>query len=91
MCAYCGAPAVNKDHVVPKSLQRKCRLLGIPLSAELSATVNACFACNIRKATRKLVPPSWADKIPALKEAIPGQWRVWNGDPKAKSFTAVHR
>lgn len=91
-CAYRQErPAVGKDHVIPKSLQRKCRKQGQELPSELCGTVPACLECNVRKSTRKLVPPSWAEHIPALKEAIPGQWRVWRGDPKSKSFTAVHR
>ena len=85
-CAYCGNPAVNMDHVIPKSVARRYL---VPI--DLLATVPSCFTCNIRKGTRKLVPPSWADKIPALKAAIPGRWRVWSGDPLEPAFREVHR
>lgn len=85
-CSYCGTRrAVNQDHVVPKTMRKR-----YDVPAELLLTVPACFECNIRKGTRKLVPPSWADKIPALKDALPGRWRVWNGDPKSPSFNAGH-
>lgn len=88
VCAYCQkAPAVNRDHVIPKSLQKRLARRGIALSADLCATVPACFACNLRKSTRKLVPPSWADRIPALKAVIPGQWRVWDGSVSSPAFS----
>lgn len=87
LCAYCQErPAVNRDHVVPRVMAKRYEL-----PDELRLTVPACFECNIRKSTRKLVPSSWADKIPALKALIPGQWRVWKGNPKEIAFAAVHR
>ena len=86
-CAYCNnRPAVNRDHVIPKATRKH----GAAIPAELLLTVPACFECNMRKGTRKLVPPSWKDKIGALKEAIPGQWRVWDGDPMSPAFREVH-
>lgn len=91
-CSYCGVRrAVNADHVVPKSLQKKLRQRGVVLPTELKGTVPSCFECNMRKATRKLVPPSWEDRIPALVAAVPGQWRVWRGDVRERAFSAVHR
>ena len=85
-CAYCGVRrAVNRDHVVPKSLAKR-----YDLPDELRATVPACFECNIRKGTRKLIPRSWESKIPELKALIPGHWRVWTGDVKEEAFTAMH-
>jgi hypothetical protein len=89
LCAYCGADAsrgFNQDHVVPKSLRKRLRQQGIELPEELCGTVWACVPCNIRKGTRKLVPPSWENKIPALKDLIPGQWRVWRGDPSEPAY-----
>ena len=89
LCAYCRSrPAINHDHVIPRAIAKKRAGL---IPDELLITVPACFECNIRKGTRKLVPPSWAAKIPALKELIPGQWRVWDGNPMSPAFTAVHR
>lgn len=91
-CAYCQQErAVNRDHVIPKSMAKKLRKRGVVIPEALLGTVPSCFACNTRKATRKLVPSSWADRIPALKEAIPGHWRVWDGNPLSKSFSAVHK
>ena len=99
VCAYCGIRrAETRDHVVPKTLVRK----GHAFSAKrrhalnkvdplLLSTVGCCLFCNIRKGTRKLVPPSWKDRIPALKEAIPGEWRVWDGDPMSPAFREVWR
>ena len=82
-CAYCGTErAVNSDHVIPKYLAKRHP----ELPQELTATVPSCFPCNIRKGTRKLVPESWADKIPALKDAIPGSWRVWHGSTQEDSY-----
>lgn len=88
LCAYCGKRrAVNSDHVVPRSLAR--RFPDMP--AELRATVPSCFDCNIRKGTRKLVPPSWEPYIPGLTLLIPGHWRVWHGDPSEPAFRETWR
>lgn len=38
-CAYCGAPAVHADHVVPKSLRKTHRAAYDALPSELKATV----------------------------------------------------
>lgn len=101
LCAYCGVRrAVNRDHVVPKAFRRNRKAFvrvsktrrewRTDMPDELLATVPACFECNNRKGTRKLVPPSWADKIPALQEAIPGDWRTWDGDPLSPAFREIH-
>lgn len=107
-CAYCGKPAVNEDHVVPKSLRRRVkqdaawRKRRMPRStgyaalrevpAELLKTVPACFGCNIRKGSRRLVPPSWASKVPLLNEYFPGvPWRVWTGGVDEPAYAEVHR
>lgn len=93
-CAYCASPAsfgFNKDHVIPKSLQRKCRQLGKPLPVELCGTVWACYPCNLRKGTRRLIPASWADKIDTLNDLIPGTpWRTWDGSTASPAFREVH-
>jgi 5-methylcytosine-specific restriction endonuclease McrA len=72
-CAYCGcSPAVHNDHIVPKALRRRH-------PGWESVTVRACMICNVRKGTRRLVPPSWADRIYELPGTKP--WMVWDGDP----------
>lgn len=86
-CAYCGLPAANADHVVPRSFKHRHG----PIPPELRGTVAACFACNIRKGARALIPPSWESKLPALREAYPNTpWRIWHGDPKEAVFKRVH-
>lgn len=85
-CAYCGQRAIHQDHVVPKSY-RRIR----PIPDELSGTVPACGSCNWLKGQRRLVPPSWEDKLPALIEAYPGTtWRVWTGGLKEQAYRSVH-
>lgn len=93
-CAYCGAAAVNGDHVVPRSLVRRYNATapeGAPsIPAKWLEVVPACFACNLLKATRRLVPPSWRDQVAALNRFFGGaKWRVWNGDPKHPSYAEV--
>lgn len=96
ICAYCGERrAVGRDHVVPKTIAkrlklRKSRRNNPDFPQDLLATVPACLECNVRKSTRKLVPPSWEDKIPRLVELLPGPWRVWRGDPLEVAFREVH-
>lgn len=87
MCAYCAsARAVHMDHVVPKSLAKRH-----DLPAEFTATVPACFACNTRKGARRLLPPSWADKVDELNELLPGTpWRVWAGSVDEPAYREVH-
>ena len=77
------------DEELGRNVLYERRALTLP--DELLATVPSCFKCNVLKGTRKLVPPSWADRIPALKAAIPGAWRVWTGDVKDPAFSAVHK
>lgn len=98
-CAYCRkARAVNRDHVVPKALRKgyeanqrvvsEWQKEAIPL--DLLGTVPSCFNCNIRKGTRRLVPPSWADRVEDLNRFFGGrEWRVWSGDPNDAVFTSV--
>ena len=85
-CAYCGKRrAVNKDHVVPKSVAKR-----YVLPTDLRETVPSCFECNIRKGARKLVPPSWENRLTELNFWVPGAWRVWDGDPMSPAFREVH-
>lgn len=95
-CAYCGKPAVNADHVIPAALVRRYNRsapLDAPsIPAEWLAVVPACFECNIRKGTRRLVPPSWASKVSALNAFFGGSpFRVWDGSPQSPAYTEVHR
>ena len=72
-CAYCGKPAVHMDHIVSKSMRRRH-------PGWEDVTVPACFACNMRKGTRRLVPPSWKDRLDELPGTRP--WKVWDGKPQ---------
>jgi len=84
-CAYCKvAPAVHRDHVIPKSLQRK-----YDIPAHLAGTVPACFACNMLKATLRLVPLTWADRLDEINALVSGTpFRVWDGTPATRWVTA---
>lgn len=95
-CAYCGARrAVNREHVIPRSLVRtynRYAPIDAPsIPAEWLAVVGACFDCNTRKGNRRLVPPAWANRINQLNRFFPGTpWRVWDGDPLSPAFREVH-
>ncbi len=92
-CAYCGAPAIHMDHVVPKSLQRKYHQInGRHLPLLLRGTEPSCGPCNWRKLNRHLVPPSWAFLVDELNERVGGaEWRVWRGGVDEPAFREVHR
>lgn len=85
-CAYCGkARGIHTEHVVPKQLLKKIDRSTVP--AELLETVMACPACNWFKLTRRLVPPSWEDRLPLLTETFPGTpWRIWDGDVASEAY-----
>lgn len=86
VCAYCGSrEVIHRDHVVPRSF-RRIR----PIPPELQGTVESCGPCNWRKANRRLIPPSWEDKLPALEEAFPGaKWRIWDGSTDSPAYREV--
>lgn len=90
-CAYCGGPeslGFNRDHVVPKSLQKKLRQMGKPLPPHLCGTVWSCWPCNIRKGARHLIPESWADRLDELNNIISGTpFRVWHGDTSEEAYS----
>lgn len=95
-CAYCALPAVNGDHVIPRSLIRRYNanaVEGAPsIPSKWLAVVPSCFACNILKGTRRLVPPSWAGQVNSLNRFFGGSaFRVWTGDIHEPAFTAVHK
>ena len=91
-CAYCGTRrAVHADHVVPKGYSKRNKARYDAMPDEWKVTVGACTECNWGKYTRRLVPPSWADKIDALNDYFGGTpWRVWDGNPQAAAFREVH-
>lgn len=101
-CAYCGHKrAVNRDHVVPRSLRanymanvrvsRKRHQVRPLIPDEFMGLVPACFACNARKGSRRLVPRSWEHKIDALNDFFGGTpWRVWSGDTSEPAYREVH-
>lgn len=98
-CAYCGAPATGADHVIPKAIRKHYTehvrlatkwIKRCTIPEELLGTVPCCLKCNVNKSTRKLVPPSWADKVVAIREVVPGDWRVWHGSLMEPAFREVH-
>lgn len=88
-CAYCGSPAVNGDHVIPRSLVRKYkRDDGPSIPAEWLEVVPSCFSCNILKGNRRLIPPYWRKHKARLDEFFGGvEWRVWFGDPHEEAYS----
>lgn len=83
ICAYaCTERAVHQDHVIPRSLFKKHRNLAALLGfgPDGDNLVGACFAHNVRKGTRRYVPPSWADKLDFINALVPGaKFQVWDG------------
>ena len=92
LCSYCGVRrAVNRDHVVPKALSKTHVFQYAFLPEKLKRLVPACFECNTRKGTRRLVPPSWEPLVEMLNEEFPGTpWRVWHGTVEEPAFKDVH-
>ena len=80
-CNYCKkARAVHNDHIMPIKRLRK--------EYDFYDTVPACFACNMRKSVRHLVPFGYP-RLEELRELTGLIWREWNGDPKSKAFTEL--
>ena len=72
-CSYCGtARAVHRDHIFSKALRRR-------FPEWENVTVPACYRCNMVRGTRRLLPPSWADREQELEELTGKCWFVWNG------------
>lgn len=100
-CAYCQTErGVNQDHVVPKSLVKKhardvastSSWVHEPIPSDFLGTVDCCLTCNVNKGTRRLVPPSWADKVEELNAFFGGTpFRVWSGDTREPAFVETHR
>lgn len=90
-CVYCGKPAVNGEHVIPRALVRKYNATAPEeapsIPAEWLVVEPSCFNCNIRKGTRRLVPPSWKHRIAAMNRFFGGvEWRIWSGDPADPAY-----
>ena len=84
-CAYCGAPADQLDHVVPKNERRR---MGISHDDE-RYLVAACSTCNYRKSVFRLLPPSLAHLKPELEERSAKVWRIWSGEPLSEVLEGV--
>lgn len=72
-CQYCQGRATTMDHLIPKAERRRH---GIADDDE-RYLVACCLDDNLRKATRRLVPPSWAGRLSELPGTRP--WAVWSG------------
>lgn len=86
-CAYCGQPAVHKDHVVPRSIVRRQKRMQRPVPEHLLGTVPACMTCNVNKLARCLIPASWAHLLDELNDLGIGKFRVWRGGVDEKAYT----
>ena len=94
-CAYCGAAAVNADHVIPRvvirNYNRSAPVDAPSIPGKWLAVVPACFSCNIRKGARRLVPLSWRDEVAALNRFFGGTpFRVWSGRVDEPAFSETH-
>lgn len=86
-CQYCGTGATTIDHIVAKADRRRFGVSHL----DTEYMVAACSADNVRKGSRRLVPPSWADRIPQLTEAFPGKpWRTWDGSTSSPAYREAH-
>lgn len=92
-CAYCGkARAVHREHVLPKSLQKKYARMGKAFPAALCVTVGSCMACNLLKATLRLVPPAWESRLDEINALVSGTpFRMWDGNPNARYYVEAQR
>ncbi len=77
LCSYCGKPAVHMDHIVSKGMRTQIAADGsLRYPGWDDVTVPACFACNMRKGTRRLVPMDYEpfDQLPGTRP-----WMRWDG------------
>ena len=70
-CAYCGERAVHMDHIFSRALRRRF--------PDFTDVVPACYRCNMVRGTRRLLPPSWADRQAELEAMTGKRWKVWDG------------
>lgn len=88
MCAYCRSEtARNTDHLITRSQARRS-LNAARARNEPKFKVPACFACNVRKATRLYVPMGYEHKA-ELERVTGAVYREWDGDPKSETFRSV--
>ena len=75
-CAYHGGRATEIDHIFSRAEGQRQEIA----RDDEEWIVAACHDCNGRKGTRKLVPPSMAERIPDLNDMTPGRfWLAWDG------------
>ena len=86
-CAYCGAPNPRTiDHIVAKADRRRAGIDDL----DETYLVPACLGDNVLKGTRRLVPPSWAEKVDALNSFFGGvEFRVWRGSVQEPAYAEV--
>ena len=78
VCACCGCWGDTIDHILSRAERRR---QGISAYDDRYIVV-ACKRDNLRKGTRRLIPPSWAHRQAELEELTNKQWQVWAGDPR---------
>ena len=83
-CAYCGFSAQTIDHIFGKAEGRR---QGIARDDE-AWIVACCLDDNLRRLTRRLLPPSWAHRKEELEAMTGKKWKVWHG---GKPVTEVLR
>lgn len=81
-CAYCGARAVQTDHLISKACARR---LGAAAAARERPEykVPACRECNEQKGPRLRVPASLAHLIPELEALTLSKYGVFDGTAEA--------
>lgn len=77
VCAYCGQRATMVDHILSRAESRRQQIS----RDDEDWCCSACLACNLRRGTRRLLPPSWAERQAELEERTGKRWLVWDGDP----------
>ncbi len=87
LCQYCGSIARTIDHILSKAESRR---QGIARDDE-AWIVACCHDDNLRRGTRRLLPPSWAHRQQELEELTGKKWAVFTGDPRELGAEKVLR
>ena len=74
-CAYCRGWAQTIDHIFGKAEGRR---QGIARDDE-AWIVACCLDDNLRRLTRRLLPPSWEHRLHEIEEMTGKTWFVWSG------------